>query len=166
MKKSDKKPLIPASYIFSYWILAWAIIYIFVKYFYIFSNSKLPKQIQWFNPTLIVIVAIIWNVESVIGLVNKGKSFNIIFKYALMIVCIKLIPLILIWTWDINLYRDVGIAITVFLFYCVYLWLNNTDYNTVYNDLTESVENDENRTPFEHLYARILYSVDQIASRI
>ena len=156
MKNSDKKPLIPASYIFSYWIFIWAVAYIFVKYLYLFSNSKIPKQVQWFNPSLILLVALIWNVESIITLANNGRPFNILFKYGLMILCIKLIPLVLIWTWDINLYRDLGIGFAVFLIYCVYLWLNGTDFNAVYKDLTESIENDENRTPFENLYSRMM----------
>ena len=152
---SDSKPLIPASYIFSYWIFIWAVIYIVIKYIYQFSNAKLSKQIQWMNPSLILLVATIWSVESLIMLFYQTASFNVMFKQTLMIISIKIIPLWFIWTYDINLYRDVGIAFAVFLVYCIYLWLNNTDFNTVYTDLTESVENEENRTPFEHLFEKL-----------
>jgi hypothetical protein len=74
-----------------------------------------------------------------------------IFKYGLMIVFIKAIPLWFSWTWDIDLYRDVSIILVLFAIYCTYLWLNGTDFFTVYEDLTKSIENDEDRTPFEHL---------------
>jgi hypothetical protein len=152
---SDSKPLIPASYIFSYWIFIWAVIYIVIKYIYQFSNAKLPKQIQWMNPSLILLVATIWNVESLIMLFYQNASSYIMFKVTLMILCIKIIPLWFIWTYDINLYRDLGIVFVLFLVYCIYLWIHNTDFNTVYIDLTESVENDENRTPFEYLFEKI-----------
>ena len=155
MSDSSLKPLIPASYIFSYWIFVWAVIYIVIKYIYQFSNAKLPKQIQWLNPSLIILVATIWSVESLIKLFYQTASFYVMFKQALMILCIKITPLWFIWTYDINLYRDLGIAFAVFLVYCIYLWLNNTNFNTVYTDLTESVENEENRTPFEHLFEKL-----------
>ena len=152
------KQLIPASYIFSYWIFIWAVIFIVVQYIYLFSNTKLPKQIKWMNPSLVLLIAFIWNAESLIKMIFANLSPSITFKYTLMIVCIKMIPLWLIWTWDINLYRDLGIGFAVFFIYCIYLWLNGTDFNTVYNDLTESVEKDENRTPFENLFATLFES--------
>jgi hypothetical protein len=147
---SEYGNLIPASYIFSYWIFVWAVVYIFVKYAYVLSKSRIPKQIEWMNPSLVLLVALIWNTESLLHLITSGKSSYAIFKYGLMIVCIKAIPLWFLWTWDINLYREVSIALIYFAVYCVYLWLNGTDFFAVYEDLTKSIQNDENRTPFEH----------------
>ena len=146
---SESSNLIPASYIFSYWIFGWAVVYIIAKYSYRLSKTNLPKQVEWFNPSLVLIVALIWNTLSLLRLVANGSSVYMIFKYGLMIVCIKAIPLWFSWTWNIDLYRDVSIALGLFAVYCTYLWLNGTDFSAVYEDLTKSIENDENRTPFE-----------------
>jgi len=143
---------IPASYIFSYWIFAWALLFILVKYYYIFLKTPLPKQIKWFNPSLVVLVALIWNTESIAELIVRNVGYYVVFKYTLMTICIKLIPLLLVWTWDINLYRDLSIIAAIFVLYCAYLWVNGTDFFAVYEDLTRSVVNDENRTPFEYYF--------------
>ena len=153
---SETNNLIPASYLFSYWIFAWAVAYIFVKYAYILSNSRIPKQIEWFNPSLVLLVALIWNTESLLSVAVSGASSYTVFKYAMMTVCIKAIPLWISWTWDIELYRDVSITLALFAAYCVYLWINGTDLFEVYEDLTKSIRNDEDRTPFEHLFEDIL----------
>ena len=150
---SSNQDLIPASYIFSYWIFFWALGFIAIKYAYYFAKVKLPRQIEQFNPTLVVIVALIWTSESLISLFMNGVSNTILFKYGLSIVFLKAIPLFFIWTWDVSLYRDVLFTLVLFAIYCVYLWLNGTDYFAVYKDLTKSIENDENRTPFEFNYA-------------
>jgi hypothetical protein len=149
-KNENQKNLIPASYIFSFWIFIWAVAYIFVKYAHILSNTKLPKQVEWFNPALILLVALIWNTESLIKLILDGSPFYTIVKYGLMIVFVKAIPLWFVWTWDIDLIRDVSIGVGIFAVYCIYLWLNGTDLFTVYEDINESIQNDEDRTPFEH----------------
>jgi hypothetical protein len=86
-------------------------------------------------------------------MVYENAKLNVIIKQAVIIASIKLIPLFLVWTWEIDLYRDLAIGSSIFLVYCIYLWFNGTDFNSVYVDLTESIENDENRTPFEHLLA-------------
>ena len=151
-----QKNLIPASYIFSYWIFVWALLFILVKYYYIFAKTPLPKQIRQFNPTLIVLVALIWNTESIIELIVREVGFWSVVKYAAVNICIKLIPLALVWTWDVDLYRDVSIALAVFVIYCAYLWVNGTNFFAVYEDLTQSIMNNENRTPFEHLLTRMV----------
>ena len=141
---------IPVFYIFSYWIFIWSIIFIAIKYFYQFSSKQMPYKIKWFNPSLVLLIALIWNTESLIRLIVNNNPLNIILKYTLVIILIKLIPLWLVWTWDMNLYRDMTIALLIFIFYCVYLWFNRTNLFEVYLDLTKSIENDENRTPLEY----------------
>ena len=110
----------------------------------------MPYKIKWFNPSLVLLIALIWNTESLIRLIVNNNPLNIILKYTLVIILIKLIPLWLVWTWDMNLYRDMTIALLIFIFYCVYLWFNRTNLFEVYLDLTKSIENDENRTPLEY----------------
>jgi len=80
----------------------------------------------------------------------------ILLKYGLSIVFLKAIPLLFVWTWEVSLYRDVSISLILFAIYCVYLWLNGTDLFAVYQDLTKSIENDEDRTPFEYQFERLL----------
>jgi len=148
--------LIPASYIFSYWIFAWAVAYILVKYAYRLSKSKIPKQIEWFNPSLIFLIALICNMIELILLVMNRSNVYKLFKYALMIVCMKVIPLWLIWSGNINVYRDISIGLGIFAVYTVYLWVNGTDLFAVYADVIKSVNNDEDRTPFEYWLNRVI----------
>lgn len=156
-----QKPFIPASYIFSYWILVWGIFYVSALLFYQFvKKSKMPSQIQMLNPALVILVALIWNTLSLIKFVVTGKSWWIIFKYGLMIVLIKAIPLWFLWQnyleSRINGLRDVALFLSVFAVYCAYLWINDTDVFSVYDELTVSEENDENRTPFEYWFTRLV----------
>jgi hypothetical protein len=120
----------------------------------------LHRALHWFNPALVLVIATIWNTLSLIKFFTTGKSWWIIFKYALMIVVIKAIPLWFIWKLylrtDMNALRDVAIFLSVFAIYNAYLWINGTDFVTVYDDLTVSEENDENRTPFEHALTQLL----------
>ena len=145
------KQLIPASYIFSYWIFIWSILYILS----IWLIPNPPNFLQWFNPTFALLIAFIVTSESLIRLYLQGSSWNILLKYTATIVAIKAIPLYFIYKlglpfgWNIHTFRDLGVMFAVFVIYMVYLWFNNTTYEVVYSDLTDSIEKDENRTPFE-----------------
>ena len=151
------KQSIPASYIFSYWIFIWSILYVFAVWFI----RDPPKWVQWFNPTFALLIAFIVTFESLIRLYLIGSSWNILLKYAATIVAIKALPLYFIYRWgfpfgwNIHTVRDLGIMTVVFLVYMGYLWINGTTYETVYADLTDSIERDENRTPFEGVLNRI-----------
>jgi len=157
--KPEPDRFIPAKYIFSYWIFIWAVIYIAVKYLYLFLgkafSSHFLENHLWLNPSLVLSVAFIWTTESLIKLLMNGALPNVLLKQIMIIICIKAIPLYLVWTNKINLYRDVSITIILFAIYCLYLWWNNTDVFSVYQDLMESVENDENRTPLEYWFNKI-----------
>jgi hypothetical protein len=149
------KPSIPPSYIFSYWIFAWAAIYILSIWAFQFSKTNPPKWIEWFNPTLVLLIAFIWTTESLIRFFVNGYSWSIIGKYAASIIAIKAIPLWLLYRlglpfgWNIHTFRDIAVILVMFMIYSIYLWINGTNYEEAYDDLTDSIENDENRTPFE-----------------
>jgi hypothetical protein len=151
------KQSIPASYIFSYWIFAWSVIYILA----IWTIRNPPNFLQWFNPTLVLLIAFIVTSESLIRLYLQGSSWNILLKYTSTIVAIKAIPLYFIYRfgipfgWNIHTFRDLGVMFVMFLVYMAYLWVNGTTYEAVYTDLTESIEKDEHRTPFEGMVHRI-----------
>ena len=150
------KRLIPASYIFSYWIFVWSVVYVLSVWV-----GFLPNIIQWFNPTFALLIAVIWTTESLIRLYLQGSSWNIILKYASTILAIKVIPLAFIYKmgmpfgWNIHTLRDLGIMFGLFVIYVIYLYINGTTYEAVYSDLTASVEKDENRTPFEGIVNQI-----------
>jgi hypothetical protein len=148
------KTIIPASYIFSYWIFIWSVVYILAVWMW-GSPLGIP------NPTLALLIAFIWTSESVAGLYTKGLSSTIILKYVLTIVAIKAIPLFLLYRlglpygWNVETMKDLAIMAGLFAVYNVYLWINRTSYEGVYADLTKSVEKDDNRTPFESVFNRV-----------
>jgi len=151
------KDAIPASYIFSYWIFLWAVAYILVIWFV----RDPPKWVQWFNPTFVLLIAFIWTTESLMRLYFIGVSWSVILKYTATILSIKFVPLYLIYRWgipfgwNIHTFRDLGVLVGIFAVYMVYLRVNGTDYETVYADLTDSIEHDENRTPLESALNRV-----------
>lgn len=153
---------IPASYIFSYWIFAWAAIYILSIWAFRFSKTNPPKWIEWFNPTLVLLIAFIWTTESLIRLFINGYSWPIVVKYASCIVAIKAIPLWFLYQlglpfgWNIHAIRDIAVMFSMFGIYSIYLWTNGTNFEEAYDDLTDSIENDENRTPFEGIVNGVL----------
>lgn len=151
------KDQIPASYIFSYWIFVWAVLYILA----IHLIRDPPKWIQWFNPTFVLLIAFIWTTESLIKLYVQGASWRVMLKYTATIVAIKGLPLYFIYRWgipfgwNIHTFRDLGVLVGIFAVYMVYLRVNGTNYQAVYSDLTDSIERDENRTPFESVFNRV-----------
>lgn len=149
-------PLIPPSYLFSYWIFVWAIIYIIVTYFCNFSGTPLPRIFGSINPTLILLVAFITNTEYLLKLILYGMDTSIVLKYSLVLMILKGIPLWLVWTWDIQLYRDLLLVVLLFVIYYIYLWYNQVDILSVYKDVVKSIENNEDRTPIEYLIAKYI----------
>jgi hypothetical protein len=57
--------------------------------------------------------------------------------------------------WNIHTLRDLGVMLGLFVIYAIYLYINGTTYEAVYSDLTESIDKDENRTPFEGIVNQI-----------
>ena len=57
--------------------------------------------------------------------------------------------------WNIHTLSDLGIMFGLFVIYAIYLHINGTTYEAVYSDLTESIDKDENRTPFEGIVNQI-----------
>ena len=150
------KRLIPASYIFSYWIFVWSVVYILSVW-----GGVLRDKMQWFNPTFALLIALIWTTESLVRLYLQGSSWKILVKYASTILAIKVLPLFFIYKlgmpfgWNIHTLRDLGVMFGMFVIYAIYLYINGTTYEAVYSDLTESIDKDENRTPFEGIVNRI-----------
>jgi len=77
-------------------------------------------------------------------------------KYVSVLMLLKGIPLWLVWTWDMQLYRDLLPVAILFMIYCMYLWYNQVGIISVYTDVVKSIENNENRTPLEYLIAKYI----------
>lgn len=159
--------LIPPSYLFSYWIWLWAIVYIlvtsiitlgpaFCKRWIRCGTSYAIATIFSINPCLILLIAFITNAGYLIKLALYGMPLTNMLKYVSVLMLLKGIPLWLVWTWDMQLYRDLLPVAILFMIYCMYLWYNQVDIISVYTDVVKSIENNENRTPLEYLIAKYI----------
>lgn len=124
--------MINFTFIFSYWILFWFILY----------YNKIIK----FNPLFILYLAFIHNFYFAITTL-KGL---ILYKYLFMIFIIKIIPIYLIYNNKIHI-DDIIFSIILFLCYNLYLYINNTDINNIYNQINDSIINNKNDTLFFYI---------------
>jgi hypothetical protein len=137
-------PYIPASHIFSFWIFFWALLYLGAT-----AGNIYKPVVRFFNPSLALLIALIWTCSSWIWMALRGYSWGRLAKYGAMILTIKVIPLIYtLKTWEQQHFeRDVLVLAAVFGLYNLYLFLQGTTYEKEYQDLKDSLEADDNRTP-------------------
>jgi hypothetical protein len=131
----ESKTNIRGDYLFSYWILLWFFIYYF------------SKCSQCGNPIVALIAALIENIITFIYLVISGTDLEILIKFLLMMLLIKIAPLWMLRNSKINWINSALSFIIVFSAYNVYLWLNQTNLIEIYKRTFQSIHSNSNRTP-------------------
>ena len=113
-------------FVFSYWIFAWYLLFIFkyTKY-----SPKLALIIALFHNTLVLILMIYY----------KVNLFQIIF-FCFLNLFIKIIPL---WTLRNNKSYDIKATLTLVIIYMIWLYINNTNVIIVYNKQINNIKNNK-----------------------
>lgn len=131
----DSKANIRGDYLFSYWILLWFFIYYF------------SKCSQCGSPIVALLAALIENIITFIYLVISGTDLDILIKFLLMMLLIKIAPLWMLRNSKINWINSILSFIIVFSVYNVYLWLNQTNLLEIYKRTFQSIHSNSNKTP-------------------
>lgn len=132
--------IIRADHLFSYWIVAW-----FLLFYAIHRKGKIDEIP---SPKLAFIIAIFENIVEIGSLFSVNQSIGQILKFCVTIFLFKILPLYLMWDIPIELMRDIFILVGVFIVYIIYLNVIGTSILEIYMETNKSLETNGNRTPF------------------
>jgi len=120
-------------YVFSYWIVAWYLLYI----------AKITK----YNPKFVLILGIIENSFLLLFMIIYKTKISSIVIFIILNIFIKIIPYYTVRN-DKIIKKDIIATIILFIIYCLWLYIN-TGNNVIeyYIKISESVIKDKNETP-------------------
>ena len=110
--------IIRPDFIFSYWIFVWCILYF--------------THIVTISPKLWVMAALFENVISIFFMFKS--KFYYIFRFIVINLCIKVIPLYLLWNEPIRK-SDIIYSVFIFIFYNVWLFMHGETLYSIYKML-------------------------------
>lgn len=147
-KKKEEDVFVSFDLLFSFWIVAWFIIYFCVNK----NTSKISVFIKkHFNPKLALYLALYSNLFTFFAILIYNPQFIIFIKFTFLIFAIKILPLYLLKNTKIKWVNDTIALIFVFFVYLFYLKINNQNIYDVYINATNSIIQNDNKTPIFHL---------------
>lgn len=138
--------------IFSNWIFAWFILYLL--------------RVIPFNPTVAFVISIFMIIFEIIMLIFYGTNQYNITKFVIINVLSKFIPFLIMWyisDLHINL-KDFYFGLSLFIFYLVYLYLNDETLISIYIKLLRpyiyDIKDPEQKTiysnTYDYIYSKLL----------
>ena len=100
--------------IFSYWIFAWYVLYMF--------------NIVNYNPKLALIFGVIFNFWFLIKLIYLKRPLLFITLFIIIVTFTKILPLYTVRNTKIDLYNDAFNLFVLFAIYNIYLYMNGTNF--------------------------------------
>lgn len=149
----DENGNLRPDFLFSYWCLAWFIIYYFID-----SSSRSPigqfikKEM---NPLLALIAAFGENLITFFYMIYLQSDFINLFRYLIMMFIIKIYPIYLLSDYKIQWFHDILVLIIVFIIYIIYLHFWNTDILKIYKKTFTSIHEGKTETPFFQFMEKI-----------
>jgi len=120
-------------YVFSYWIVAWYLLYI----------AKITK----YNPKFVLILGIIENSFLLLFMIIYKTKISSIVIFIILNIFIKIIPYYTVRN-DKIIKKDIIATIILFIIYCLWLYINTGNNVIEYHiKISESVIKDKNETP-------------------
>ncbi len=105
--------------IFSYWIYFWFILY--------------KLKITIYNPKFVIICGAIENIIVLISMLYYNTNINLIIRFVIMFIILKVIPLYVIKNTNIKI-KDIIATIFLFILYILWTILNGkTSYDFIDN---------------------------------
>jgi len=126
--------------LFSYWIVVWFLLF--------YATHKKGKVDQIPSPKLAFFIAIFENIVEIGSLFSLNQSIGQILKFSVTIFLFKILPLYLMWDIPLNIPRDIYNLVFVFMLYLIYLYAIGTSVLEIYKETVDSLQKNENRTPF------------------
>jgi hypothetical protein len=135
--------VIPFSFIFSYWIVLWFIVYL------LFSGGGGKGDGKRYipNPVFAFFIGILENLFTLFMILLYRPDFFIFMEFLSIMICIKIIPFLYLLYRPIHLIMDIKFFVILFILYNIYLFLCNTNLYTIYKTIISSILNNDNRTP-------------------
>jgi len=118
--------------IFSYWILAWYLLYI--------------TKITTYSPKFIIILGIIENTILLFFMIQNGSTIETIIKFIVLNTIIKIVPYYTIRNDKIR-EKDILASIIIFIIYIIWLYMNEETILKKYNNIYKSLIQNKNDTP-------------------
>ena len=154
----DKEGHLRIDWLFSYWVYLWFLIF----YFTIdVRNSPAAFFIQkYLNPSLALYFALFENIITFIYIIYVNPETEIISKFLLMMIVVKVLPIYLISDKKINFSNDIYTLMLIFGIYNVWLFVNDTNIYEIYERTINAVSSGDNKTPF-YSFMNYLYQCFQ-----
>jgi len=148
----DENPIlvddqITSSFLFSYWILVW-----FILYYCVDANTKWGKYIKDHgSPIAGLWMSLLYGLTLFVHILLYNPNRRLLILFAVMLITIKIVPLYLLRSHVFDRYRLFSSALVLavlFLFYSIYLSAYGTNSIEVYSKVEKSILLGENKTPF------------------
>jgi hypothetical protein len=134
---------IQPSFLFSYWLFGWFIIYILSKY--------LPS-IKWVhnytNPIYGFYIGVLENLIQIYLIYKNNLNWKLIGFFMLNMLLFKIIPILFLFKEPVNFYWNSIFLISLFFVYLFYLVMSGTNIYNIYKETSDSIIKGENKTPF------------------
>ena len=156
----DENPIlvddqIISSFLFSYWILAW-----FILYYCVDANTKWGKYIKDHgSPIAGLWMSFLYGLTLFVHIWLYNPNIRLLILFAVMLITIKIVPLYLLRSHVFDRYRLFSSSLVLavlFLFYTIYLHVNGTNSIEVYSKVEKSILLGENKTPFLRLLSKLI----------
>jgi hypothetical protein len=136
--------MISPLYLFSYWILAWFVLWMLVK---------LPL---WASPLLALVLALLENVVSWFWLWLQGASWSVLKMYAVVIALMKVFPLGFVLTMRPTSELRLEPLLVLFLVYCaVVVWGTGQSPWQIYVKALHSMLRGTSETPLMTFFKKL-----------
>jgi hypothetical protein len=150
----DKEGNIRADFLFSYWVLAW-----FVLYYILDKTTKYGYYIfKYLSPIIGLWISFIYGIIELCYIIYANHDPLLISKYILMMLLVKLLPIYLIRNQDVNYMRDTTAVAVVFIVYNIYIIYNGTNVIDIYRKTESAISSGESKTPLFRLLDYIYVS--------
>jgi hypothetical protein len=152
-----RKAGVHISYLFTYWVLSWTILY------FVFAWGLESKFVKYnFNPLLLLICESVIVLLMVVYMFVRGVKPLLILKFLLMGMLSKGIPVILLLHYQggidkIRVIHDTIVALVFFIVYIMYLKSHNMTLVEVYQSILRTLLDGTYRPGSfitDHLYKR------------
>lgn len=134
-------------FIFSYWIFAWFLLYVF--------------GIISYNPKLFIIIALLINILEFLLLLFYRTPMKTVIYFTIIIFILKILPLYWLKNTTIQL-NDIPASVVLFIIYIVWLYINRTDVIRINTHIMLSLIRGKYTTPMiellDKLFNHLLYA--------
>lgn len=130
--------------VFSYWIFAWYLLYIY----------RFPIFITNYSPKFAIGLGIIENIFTFLFMFYFGASRQTLFMFVIINTMIKLLPFYTLRNETIQL-KDIYATILLFSIYAIWVYINGESVIEYQNKILNSLAQNRNETPLMYFIERI-----------